>query len=89
MGFDNNNYFHKNINHIKDTPENLINIFNDLSFVYINNRKDIDIQPLINLYLSKLNQKGFIGGSNIQDAPKGSINFIDGSWLIKKENIYL
>lgn len=85
IGFHSNTYFFDNINHIKNPPEQLFESFKDISFIYINNRKNKDIKPLIDLYFSSIKKEGFIGGN-------GKINFTptktfkDGSWLIKKEN---
>ena len=86
IGFNNNNYFHENIKLIKSPPENISNIPSKLLFVYINNRKNKDINSLVKLYLPKLALGGYIGGDRLKDAPKNSINFEDGSWLIKKED---
>lgn len=88
IGFNNNNYFHKNINHINQDPTLISESFNDLLFLYINNRKQEDIEPLIRMYFSKISKKGFIGGNNIQDAPPKAIIF-DNSWVIKKEDYKL
>ena len=52
--------------------------------MYINNRNNEDITPLLELYLPKIKNSGYIGGDNINDKPQNSMEFADGSWLIKK-----
>ena len=52
--------------------------------MYINNRNNEDITSLLKLYLPKIKHNGYIGGDNINDKPQNSIEFADGSWLIKK-----
>lgn len=86
MGFYSNTYLCKNITHITDAPENVIDSFNNISFIYINNRKNEDISNIIKLYLPKIKPKGYIGGDCLNDAPPKSIIFKNGSWLIKKED---
>ena len=86
MGFYSNTYLCKNITHITDAPENVIDSFNNISFIYINNRKNEDILNIIKLYLPKIKPKGYIGGDCLNDAPPKSIIFKNGSWLIKKED---
>ena len=66
----------------------LVDSFEDISFLYINNRKDLDTKSLINLYLPKIKETGFIGGNGPINF-KPSITFEDGSWLIKKEDYEL
>jgi|TARA_B110000879_G_scaffold26925_1_gene36488 GR25 family glycosyltransferase involved in LPS biosynthesis len=81
IGFHSNTYFFNNINHIKNTPEDIVDSFDNISFLYINNRNRESIKSITSLYLSKMNQNGFIGGNNISDAPKNHTKFKDGSWV--------
>ena len=81
-------YLHKNISHIKNQPEKVVNSFKDISFLYINNRKKEDISKIIKLYYPILKETAYIGGNNIEDKIEGSTVFEDGSWLIKKPHIY-
>jgi len=86
IGFNNNNYFHKNINHIKLPPVEAITYLPLLLFLYINNRKKENISDIIKLYLSKIEDGCFIVGDNIHDAPPNSIIY-GNNWLIEKKNI--
>jgi hypothetical protein len=88
VGFHCNTYLHKNISHIKNQPEKVVNSFKDISFLYINNRKKEDISKIIKLYYPILKETAYIGGNNIEDKIEGSTVFEDGSWLIKKPHIY-
>jgi GR25 family glycosyltransferase involved in LPS biosynthesis len=88
-GFHCNTYLYKNINHIQHHPEDVVDSFNDISFLYINNRKKENITNLIKLYSSVLKPTAYIGGSNIEDKILGSTVFKDGSWLSKIETTYL
>ena len=83
VGFHSNTYHFDNINHIEKTPLEVVDLFEDISFLYINNRKEENIKSLIDLYLPKVKDTGFIGGNGLIDF-KPSITFEDGSWLIKK-----
>jgi len=87
IGFHSNTYFFEDIiSNINQQPELSSNLFldNDLSFMYINNRNNKDITPLLKLYLPKIKHSGYIGGDNINDKPQKAMEFTDGSWLIKK-----
>lgn len=86
VGFHSNTYHFENINHIEKEPSEIVDSFKDISFLYINNRENLDIKSLINLYLPKIKDTGFIGGNGPIDF-KPSITFEDGSWLIKKEDV--
>jgi GR25 family glycosyltransferase involved in LPS biosynthesis len=88
VGFHSNTYHFKNINHIEKEPSEIVDSFEDISFLYINNREDLDTKSLIDLYLPKIKETGFIGGNGPIDF-KPSITFEDGSWLIKKEDYEL
>jgi len=88
VGFHSNTYHFENISHIEKEPLEIVDSFEDISFLYINNRKDLDIKSLIDLYLPKIKETGFIGG-NGPISFKPSITFEDGSWLIKKEDYEL
>jgi len=82
-GFHSNTYFFEDtISHLEISPIDALDIIenNSIEFIYINNRKQQNIQTLINQYLPKLTSTGFIGGDNEKDAPKNSIIFEDGSW---------
>ena len=84
IGFHSNTYIFENIlNHIQLYPTEAITHIPQVSFLYINNRKKEDISDIINLYLSKIENEGFIGGDNIQDAPPNSV-ICGSNWLIKK-----
>lgn len=90
IGSHSNTYFFEDIiNHIEQTPENSIQLFEDqsVSFLYINNRKKENIGELIKLYLPKLKQEGYIGGDTQTDSLPNSITFEDGSWIIKREDV--
>ena len=85
VGFHSNTYHFENINHIEKDPKKIFDSFKGISFLYINNRDNIDIKNLINLYLPVIKKEGFIGGSgNINFTPTKT--FRDGSWIIKKED---
>ena len=87
IGFHSNTYFFEDIiSNINQQPELSSNLFldNDLSFMYINNRNNEDITPLLKLYLPKIKHSGYIGGDNLNDKPQKAMEFTDGSWLIKK-----
>ena len=87
IGFHSNTYFFEDtISNINQHPELSYDLFldNDISFMYINNRNNEDITSLLKLYLPKIKHNGYIGGDNINDKPQNSIEFADGSWLIKK-----
>ena len=87
-GYHNNTYYFDSTYHIEKPPENVSDLDNNLSFVYINNRKNEDITYLIKLYLDKLQKGGFIGGDKQYLVNlKNKITFEDGSWIIKKENV--
>lgn len=86
VGFHSNTYHFDNINHIEKTPLEVVDSFEDISFLYVNNRKEENIKSLIDLYLPKIKDIGFIGGNGPIDF-KPSITFEDGSWLIKKEDV--
>ncbi len=86
VGFHSNTYHFENINHIEKDPLKIVDSFEDISFLYINNRKSENIKPLINLYLPKIKETGFIGGNGPIDF-NPSLVFEDGSWLIKKEDV--
>lgn len=88
IGFHSNTYHFENINHIEKEPSEIVDSFEDISFLYINNRKDLDIKSLIDLYLPKIKETGFIGG-NGSIGFKPSLTFEDGSWLVKKEDYEL
>lgn len=84
-GFHSNTYHFENINHIEKDPKKTVGSFKDISFLYINNRNNIDVKNLINLYLPIIKKEGFIGGSgNINFTPTKT--FRDGSWILKKED---
>lgn len=85
VGFHSNTYHFENINSIEKEPLEVVDSFEDISFLYINNRKGEDIKPLINSYFPKIKETGFIGGNGSIDF-KPSITFEDGSWLLKKED---
>lgn len=85
VGFHSNTYHFENINHIEKEPSETVGLFEDISFLYINNREDLDVKSLINLYLPKIKETGFIGGNGPIDF-KPLITFEDGSWLVKKED---
>lgn len=86
VGFHSNTYHFENINHIEKEPLEIVDSFEDISFLYINNRKGDDIQSIIDLYLPKIKETGFIGGNGPIDF-NPSLVFEDGSWLIKKEDV--
>ena len=88
IGFHSNTYHFENINHIEKKPSEIVDSFEDISFLYINNRKDLDIKSLIDLYLPKIKETGFIGGNGSINF-KTSLTFEDGSWLVKKEDYEL
>jgi GR25 family glycosyltransferase involved in LPS biosynthesis len=86
-GFHSNTYFFEDtISHLEISPIDALDIIknNSIEFIYINNRKQQNIQTLINQYLPKLTENGIIGGDNIEDAPEDSKIFEDGSWVINK-----
>lgn len=86
VGFHSNTYHFENISHIEKEPSEIVDSFEDISFLYINNREDLDAKSLIDLYLPKIKETGFIGGNGSIDF-KPSIIFEDGSWLVKKEDV--
>tara|TARA_B110000902_G_scaffold8599_1_gene10450 strand:+ start:993 stop:2321 length:1329 start_codon:yes stop_codon:yes gene_type:complete len=89
MGFHSNTQLYNNITHIKNTPDNVVDSFKDISFLYINNRKNEKIADIIESFLPKIKSKGYIGGDCLNDAPPKSVIFENGSWLIKKEDYTL
>ena len=89
-GFHSNTYFFEDIiSHLEMSPIDALDIIenNSIEFIYINNRKQQNIQTLINQYLPKLTENGIIGGDNIEDAPEGSKTFEDGSWTVNKRRL--
>ncbi|MDA8940706.1 glycosyltransferase family 25 protein [bacterium] len=89
IGFHSNTYIFENIlNHIQLYPIEAITHLPQVSFLYINNRKKENISDIINLYLPKIENEGFIGGDNIQDAPPNS-KICGSNWLIKKSEYEL
>ena len=89
IGFHSNTYIFENIlNHIQLYPIEAITHLPQVSFLYVNNRKKEDISDIINLYLPKIENEGFIGGDNIQDAPPNS-KICGSNWLIKKSEYEL
>jgi GR25 family glycosyltransferase involved in LPS biosynthesis len=85
IGFHSNTYHFKNISHIEKKPEDVVDNFNDISFLFINNRKNEDILPLINQYYDKIKDDGYIGGNCYENVniPNAKI-FDNGYWIIKK-----
>jgi hypothetical protein len=74
-----------NISHIDKFPEDTIDDFNEISFLFINNRKNENISNLIDKFYDKINDDGFIGGDcyekiNILNAKV----FDNGYWVIRK-----
>ncbi|MCP4482469.1 MAG: glycosyltransferase family 25 protein [bacterium] len=89
IGFHSNTYiFEEILNHLQFPPEKALEYIPKISFLYINNRKKEDISNLINLYLPKIKNKGFIGGNNINDAPPNSTIY-GNNWIIEKEKIHI
>jgi glycosyl transferase, family 25 len=85
IGFKSNTYHFDNINRIIDEPLKVVNSFNDIYFLFINNKDNKDIKDLIKSYLPKINKEGFIGGDNIKDAPSKSLIF-NSIWVIRKSD---
>ena len=85
IGFNCNNYHFKNISHVEEKPEDVVNDFNNISFLFINNRKNEDILPLISQYYDKIKDDGYIGGDNYENVniPNAKI-FDNGYWVVKK-----
>jgi GR25 family glycosyltransferase involved in LPS biosynthesis len=85
IGFYSNTYHFKNISHVEKKPEDFIDDFNDISFLFINNRKNEDILPLISQYYDKIKDNGYIGGDNYENVniPNAKI-FDNGYWVVKK-----
>jgi hypothetical protein len=90
IGFHSNTYHFKNISHIEKKPEDVVDNFNDISFLFINNRKNEDILPLINQYYDKIKDDGYIGGNCYENVniPNAKI-FDNGYWIIKKNELNL
>jgi len=90
IGFHSNTYHFKNISHIEKKPEDVVDNFNDISFLFINNRKNEDILPLINRYYDKIKDDGYIGGDCYENIniPNAKI-FDNGYWVIKKSDIII
>lgn len=87
VGFNSNNYHFKNISHVEEKPEDVVNDFSNISFLFINNRKNEDILPLIVQYYDKIKNNGYIGGDCYENVniPNAKI-FDNGYWAIKKED---
>ena len=85
IGFHSNTFHFDNISKIKEDPIKVSKDFSNISFLYINNRKQEDIHSLILSYLPIINENGFIGGDNTQQAPPNSIIF-NNNWIIKKKD---
>lgn len=86
-GYHSNTYYFNTTEHIKQKPEEVTQLKNKLSFIYINNRKDEDISYLIKHYLDSIKTGGFIGGDKNELVDlKNITTYEDGSWLLKKED---
>ena len=90
IGFYSNVYHFKNISHIEKKPEEVIDDFNDISFLFINNRKREDISLLISQYYDKVKDGGYIGGDCYENIniPNAKV-FDNGYWVIKKNELNL
>ena len=90
IGFHSNTYHFKNISHIEKKPEDVVDNFNDISFLFINNRKNEDILPLINQYYDKIKDDGYIGGNCYENIniPNAKI-FNNIYWVVKKSDIII
>lgn len=80
--YSNNTSYFDNISHFKNELSEIKDNFNNLFFIYINNRNKEDITPLIESLKPLVSKVGFIGGYGPL-ALKPSKTFSDGSWLIK------
>ena len=58
---------------------------NFILILFINNRKNEDILPLISQYYDKIKDDGYIGGDNYENVniPNAKI-FNNGYWVVKK-----
>jgi GR25 family glycosyltransferase involved in LPS biosynthesis len=90
IGFHSNVYHFKNISHIEKKPEEVIDDFNDISFLFINNRKHEDISLLISQYYDKVKDGGYIGGDCYENVNISNAKVFDnGYWVIKKNELNL
>jgi hypothetical protein len=88
IGFHSNTYHFKNVSYIKKTPEEVCNDFNNISFLFINNRNNQNILSLISQYYDKIKDNGYIGGDCYENIkiPNAKI-FDNGYWVVKKNEI--
>ena len=80
--YSNNTSHFDNISHFKNELSEIINNFNNLFFIYINNRNKEDITLLIESLKPLIGKEGYIGGHGPL-ALEPFKTFSDGSWLIK------
>jgi hypothetical protein len=90
VGFHSNTYHFKNISHIEKTPDEVSEDFNNLSFLFINNRNNDDVTSLISQYYDKIKDDGYIGGDCYEkiNIPNAKV-FDNGYWVIKKNEFNL
>jgi hypothetical protein len=90
VGFHSNTYHFKNISHIEKFPKDIYEDFHNISFLFINNRKNENVLPLILKYYDKIKDGGYIGGDNYESIkiPNAKI-FDNGYWVVKKNELYL
>jgi GR25 family glycosyltransferase involved in LPS biosynthesis len=90
VGFHSNTYHFKNISHIEKTPDEVSEDFNNLSFLFINNRNNDNVTSLISKYYDKIKDDGYIGGDCYENIniPNAKV-FDNGYWVIKKNELYL
>jgi GR25 family glycosyltransferase involved in LPS biosynthesis len=90
VGFYSNTYHFKNISHIEKTPDEVFEDFNNISFLFINNRNNENILPLISQYYDKIKNDGYIGGDFYENIniPNAKV-FDNGYWVIKKNELNL
>lgn len=90
IGFYSNTYHFKNISHVEKKPEDVKDDFNNVSFLFINNRNNENILFLISNYYDTIKDDGYIGGNcyeniNIPNAK----TFDNGYWIVKKSELHL
>lgn len=90
IGFHSNTYHFNNISYIEKNPEDTIDDFNNISFLFINNRNNDNILNLIGKFLHKIKDDGFIGGDNYDGSNIPNVKmFGNGYWVIKKSELKL
>lgn len=90
IGFYSNTYHFKNISYVEKKPEDVRDDFNNISFLFVNNRNNKNILPLISQYYDKIKDDGYIGGDCYENVniPNAKI-FDNGYWIIKKNELNL